>query len=241
MRIMKKLPGLALAVVLLMSSAVLTQGAPPKSTNPSAAKEKARLEGVFKQLDQNKNGQLTRDEFMDFWKRNFDARDKNDDGLHDQTEILLASQIEAFDLNKDGVVSLEEELSVRDRHWKHFDIGGKGVVNWADFFARSPERSANPNAHNNATTFTKMDADSDGYLTSEEYLAFWNGYFNGRDADQNRALDAGEYGHPESFSAFDADGDGKINIEEHALIREQDFKELDKDDDGLLTQAEFVR
>ncbi|NIV26076.1 MAG: hypothetical protein GWN45_01545, partial [Gammaproteobacteria bacterium] len=67
------------------------------------------------------NGQVTQDEFLDFWKRRFHKVDKNGDGVHDQTEILNSRDFEVFDSNKDGVISLDEEISMRKRHWRRFD------------------------------------------------------------------------------------------------------------------------
>ena len=83
------------------------------------------------------------------------------------------------------------------------------------------------------------DLDKDGKLSVEERQAFFKAM---KDAAANR---------PKPTNPFDTDGDGKLSDEERAAAqdalrariveeRTKRFKELDKDDSGDLTAAEFA-
>ena len=231
---MKHLLRTTSAIICLVSLALTTQ---PAAAEPKAVqKQKQR----FNNLDQDNNGRVTQKEFLDFWKRQFQNTDKNKDGVHDQTEIHSSRHFEHFDHNKDGVITLEESLRVRKRHWSRFDVSAGEGISLASYLEKARSRTRR-NPFDHQTTFTKMDADGNNYLTEEEYLAFWNGYFDSRDANQDGALTGKEHGHAGSFKDFDADGDGTITRAEDVRVREEDFQDLDTDGDGSLTQAEFVR
>lgn len=223
-----------IATLILLPLTAIAQEADPASDSS------ADLIRFFNNMDHDGNGRVTHEEFEEFWKRLFDREDRNDDGLHDQTEILRGRHFEIFDINKDGVITFEEEFSVRNRHWKHFDTTGRGWISLDEFVARGRGR-VDPDSYDYETTFTKMDADRDGLLTRKEYLAFWKDYFDSRDADNDELLSNTEHAHADSFDSFDTDNDGKIARDEDAHVREKDFKGLDRDRDGSLTQAEFVR
>ena len=67
-----------------------------------------RIENTFNNYDENKNGKVTRGEFLSFWESKFMATDRNEDGVLDQTEVLHARGFQARDANKDGVIELDE-------------------------------------------------------------------------------------------------------------------------------------
>lgn len=199
-----------------------------------------KIEKKYNNFDQNKNGQVTHEEFIAFWTGQFEKSDANDDGVLDQTEFLHAKTFQARDVNKDGVIELEEELAVRNRHWSIYNGGTTGRLSLDEFvrFVRGrPARSG----YIHETTFNKMDADQNGSLTGEEYVAFWIEYFENRDLNQDNVLNPTEHNHEDSFNSFDADRNGSIEREEDVLIRRKDFRGLDKDGNGSLTQSEFVR
>ncbi len=218
--------------VLLLPN--VTIGAPPTSDDAAA------LRRFYNQMDQNDDDRISHKEFEAFWTHLFNKADKNGDGLHDQTEILKGHHFEVFDIDKDGVITLEEELSVRNRHWKSLN---NSTRDWAsiDHLVARGRGKGNRNDYEYESTFTKMDADRDGLLTKEEYLGFWRAYFESRDSDDDGLLTDSEHGHTESFDSFDANNDKKIDRAENAGVRQKDFKKLDADGNGSLTQSEFVR
>lgn len=223
-----------LCFLALFFSPGMLHAAPPTSDDA------AGLRRFYNQIDQNSDNRVSHAEFENFWTRLFNNTDKNKDGVHDQTEILRGHHFEVFDINKDGVITLEEELSVRNRHWKSLN---NSTRDWAsiDHLVARGRGKGNRHDYEYESTFTKMDADRDGLLTKEEYLGFWRAYFESRDSDDDGLLTDSEHGHTESFDSFDANNDKKIDSAEDADVRRKDFKKLDADGNGSLTQSEFVR
>lgn len=90
--------------------------------------------------------------------------------------------------------------------------------------------------------FTSFDSNDDDYLDAEEYAPF----------DEARAND---FGHHEdlnkeetkkiadglSLAENDSDGDGKVSREEFAAGTDAWFENLDTNDDGGITLADFVQ
>ena len=210
------------------------------SASAESGRDTKRIEKAFNGFDENNNGKITQKEFLGFWESRFLATDKNKDGVLDQTEFLDARRFQIRDANKDGVIELDEEMAMRKRGWKRYRLGNDGWLTLNDY-ARHVRGRPVRSDYERETNFTKMDADHNGRLTEDEYLAFWNEYFTNRDADQDDKLNRKEHRHEDSFDSFDADRNGGIERQEDALIRKKDFHGLDLDDDGALTQSEFVR
>lgn len=199
-----------------------------------------RIEKAYRNFDENNDGKVTQEEFLSFWEARFRATDKNDDGVIDQTEFLDADRFQARDTNKDGVIEFDEDLAMRKRGWSVYSVGKKGWLSLDDYASHARGLRAR-SGYNRETTFTKMDANHDGILTEDEYLAFWEEYFTNRDANRDDRLNPAEHRHEDSFESFDADRNGTIERQEDALVRKKYFQELDLDGDGALTQSEFVR
>jgi hypothetical protein len=77
--------------------------------------------------------------------------------------------------------------------------------------------------------FRRIDANGDGYLTVEEYLA---GLPPGHD-DEAKHLTA-------RFRAMDADHDGRVSVDEMVVfVRRRVIRNADANGDGVLTREEF--
>jgi Ca2+-binding EF-hand superfamily protein len=150
----------------------------------------------------------------------------------------LAMAYYRFDHDKDGVVSEEDFVH----------LGGE-VARLRGVEQGTPEADEIVNAHRGwwDAYFKGGDADGDGHVTLEEYLAFV-GAWVGSDSD---AIDHAIQGNELVFDTIDQDNDGKLSFEEFSMylqaygLRADDaataFGHLDLDSDGYITRAEFAK
>lgn len=85
------------------------------SANP--AKEK-----MFERMDADKDGRVTRKEYLDFFAAAFKAQDKNKDGVLDNTEFAHAA-FKHLDTNQDGNITPEEDRAYRERTFFQLETG----------------------------------------------------------------------------------------------------------------------
>jgi Ca2+-binding EF-hand superfamily protein len=76
--------------------------------------------------------------------------------------------------------------------------------------------------------FLRIDANRDGYLTIEEFLA---GLPPRHDDDAKRLT--------VRFRAMDADHDGRVSVDEMVVFTRRVIRNADADHDGILTREEF--
>ncbi|NDV62079.1 hypothetical protein G0Q06_06440 [Puniceicoccales bacterium CK1056] len=81
---------------------------------------------MFDTMDADKDGKVTEEEFMNRWTKVHNHQDKNKDGVLQPDEFKAPGP--AWDTNQDGVVSLEENLAVRKRHFTAWDKDGDSVL-----------------------------------------------------------------------------------------------------------------
>lgn len=87
-------------------------------------------------------------------------------------------------------------------------------------------------------TFLSMDTDGDGRITYAEFSAWDPGFAEVAEAE----------GRPDAvttatriiFSIWDRNGNGALTQAEHRFAVTTDFRRADLDDDGTLTEAEFL-
>jgi len=90
--------------------------------------------------------------------------------------------------------------------------------------------------------FRQMDTNKDGALDSQELMAVRQGIR--REVQQMAALRGGAFGHGtlalRRFQELDANNDGKISAAEFKGPQER-FKQLDANGDGFLTKEEYLK
>jgi Ca2+-binding EF-hand superfamily protein len=196
---------------------------------------------MFKELDSNKDGQLSGDEVSQEHKRLFErllrSADKNEDGKLSGEEFS-AGLAGKSDAPADPPGPPERRREGRDgRFFERADANNDGKIaldevpeERRDGFKRLIERA---------------DKDGDGALTREEFA-------QGRPGDEPRPDREKKGKRPEGrpdpgqfFKRLDQNGDGKISLDEVPEERRDGFKRLiergDKDGDGALTREEFPR
>ena len=83
---------------------------------------------LFKSMDANKDGTVTKQEYLDHHAKKFDAMDKNKDGKITADEMPTKNKgkpnalFDEMDVNKDGTVTKQEYL---DYYAKKFDASDK--------------------------------------------------------------------------------------------------------------------
>lgn len=89
----------------------------------------------------------------------------------------------------------------------------------------------------NDTHLKALDADGDSSISMEEFGAFSDFAFEQMDTDKNGSLSKSEvdaHADEGAFGRADTDGNGSVSSSEFRSRMEQNFKEADKDGDGVL-------
>lgn len=90
--------------------------------------------------------------------------------------------------------------------------------------------------------FQKIDANKDGYVTSEEMQAYQAKKFSELDKDKNGVVDAKEVKADNTQVMQKADGnkDGKITAQESSAQFREYFQELDANKDNKVSEDEYT-
>jgi collagen type III alpha len=170
---MKKTSILAVMVLGLGTAGVLAQDGPgnrpgaPRPGGPGGpGGDRPNLEQLFKRLDKNGDGKISREEAPERMARNFDAIDSNHDGFITLEELRAHPPGQGPDGPRGpgggpgGPGGPGGERPNPEQLFKRLDKNGDGKISKEE----APERMAR--------NFDAIDANHDGFITLEELKAY---------------------------------------------------------------------
>lgn len=225
-------------------------------------KAAAEINAVFKKLDKDGDGRISRAECPAEDVEKFQALDADHDGYVTRAEAGRAAggeagrrirkeaeakeKFRALDRDGDGVLSRDEVPAEAVAFFPILDDDGDGVLALEEVL--DAQRSGLLDKLNGvAHRFKEADADADGCVTREEFPTDADVTFEevDRDGDGKITLDEvvaclGERlgGKMKTFmQRYDRDGDGQVTREEFRG-KDEAFDRLDKNSDGVVTADE---
>ncbi len=225
---------------------------------------KAGRMGMLKQLDANKDGTVTLDEFLKPKSDRFAELDKNGDGFLDAGELSARMQQKAgqrqrmmmarLDGDGDGKVTKDEfEQSSRHRgrgmhrgrHGRHggynrMQEGMQGGMiepddGAADDKAAQEDAAGKPQADQAKRPATRAERMAKRF---ELLDANGDGVITVADLEARASERVGWF-QKKKLHVLDKDGDGKVSADEFAARSKQRFADIDLDKDGKITAADL--
>jgi arylsulfatase A-like enzyme len=98
-----------------------------KVADAPATNDAKKPASMFKRMDANGDGQVTEAEYVAFFKRNYAARDTNEDGVLSAEEFPFPA-FDHADTNQDGALSPAEYEALYQRQFKERDANGDGTL-----------------------------------------------------------------------------------------------------------------
>ncbi|HYD88882.1 MAG TPA: hypothetical protein VEA80_15515 [Vitreimonas sp.] len=151
------------------------------------------------------------------------------------------------DSNNDGVLTRQEFDAARAAHFGVLDQDNNGQVSRAEFRELRGERHERRGRRGHRGGMRHLagaDANEDGAVTREEFLARPIAHFERLDANDDGVISANERpqrrerGERHGRRSFDSNNDRQISRGEFASMGERMFERLDANDDGRVTREE---
>jgi len=223
----------------------------------------ARFGERLKEMDADKDGAVTLDEFLTRRNPGFARFDKNNDGVVDAAEFEAAAKesgdywikrfIKRFDADKDGKISKDEFARARKERFAMRDLNDDGRLGLEDMPPGMRERVGRWREGRAAEGKDGKDgkeAGKDGGpFTMDRLLGRIGRQFSRLDKNGDGFVDAGDlailaaeratFASQRFFKRFDADRDGKVTKDEFNRFAKERFANLDLDDDGKITEADL--
>jgi Ca2+-binding EF-hand superfamily protein len=220
----------------------------------------------LKEMDANKDGVITLDEFLARREPTFAHLDKNKDGIVDRTEFEAAAKdsadywvtrfIRRFDADRDGRISKEEFAKARRERFAMRDLDGDGRIGLEDMAPGPRERLRRWREDRGKDAQESKDGKEAGMETKERrgfsldrLLGRSDRQFGRLDKNGDGFIDAKDleplaaervaYASKRFFRRFDADNDGKVTKDEFNRFAKERFANLDMDGDGRITDADL--
>ena len=226
----------------------------------------ARFGERLKEMDANKDGVITLDEFLARRDPSFARFDKNGDGVIDRDEFEAAAKesadywvkrfIRRFDADRDGRISKDEFAKARRERFAMRDLDGDGSVGAEDLPPRARERLGRWRGDRDSDAQDSKDGKEAGKDASERRPFSLNrlldragrqfdrldkngdGFIDAKDLEP-RAAERVAFASKRFFRRFDADGDGKVTKDEFNRFAKERFANLDMDGDDRITDADL--
>lgn len=162
------------------------------------------------------------------------AEDKKDDGKDDSTASTdtTATQNAGSTTLRNTASAAQDSMGAsnpgKGNWWKDADTDGDGKLS-------STEANANAGL---SSRFATIDADKDGFITTEEYRTFYTA--NASQGEQHAAAHSAVVTR-DVWVKLDADADSRISLAEAAANADlsASFAAMDGNSDGFVTQAEY--
>jgi len=106
-------------------------------------------ETLFKKIDKNKDGKISKKEYMEGVNKTFKSYDKNSsksvtrEELKTTVNVDVENTMTAADSNTDGTISQEEFLQSAEKRFKFFDKNNNGYIDKKEWDAEL--KRGNPN------------------------------------------------------------------------------------------------
>lgn len=149
------------------------------------------------------------------------------------------------DANNDGVLTRQEFDAARTAHFTQLDRDNNGQLSREEMRAM---RGAHGGRRGHGAGLDRADANNDGAITREEFLAGPTERFNRLDANNDGVISQAERPQrPERGERaerrgerpnFDANNDGQISRQEFVAMGARMFERLDANNDGRVTRQE---
>ena len=162
------------------------------------------------------------------------AEDKKDDGKAGNTAstATTATQNAGSTTLRNTASAAQDSMGAsnpgKGNWWKDADTDGDGKLS-------STEANANAGL---SSRFATIDADKDGFITTEEYRTFYTA--NASQGEQHAAAHSAVVTR-DVWVKLDADADSRISLAEAAANTDlsASFAGMDSNSDGFVTQAEY--
>jgi len=166
------------------------------------------------------------------------AQDNDQDGDHNRHGLFRS------DANSDGVLTRQEFDAGRNAMFARLDADNNGQVTSEERRAHHGERGHHGGRGHRGGGMhhlTRADANNDGNITRDEFLARPIEHFDRLDANDDGIISATE--RPQRAERRerrnpDANGDGSLSRDEFATMGASLFGRLDANNDGRVTQEE---
>src|SRR5262245_35252147 len=226
---------------------------------PSPARYGERL----KEMDANKDGVITLDEFLARRDPSFARFDKNNDGVVDRAEFEAAAKesadywvkrfIKRFDTDRDGRISKDEFAKARRERFAMRDLDGDGRIGVEDMAPGVRERVRRWMGDRAKDGQDGKEAGKDTKeqrpFSLQRLLGRADRQFNSLAKNGDGSIDAKDlepmaaervaFASKRFCRRFDADGDGKVTKDEFNRFAKERFANLDLNDDGKITDSDL--
>jgi Ca2+-binding EF-hand superfamily protein len=222
----------------------------------------ARLAERLKEMDANKDGVVTLEEFLGRREGGFARLDRTGDGFVDASDIAARAKentdyrarrfLKMFDANKDGKVSKDEfEQRARDRFAMR-DLNSDGAIDLDDMGPgmrdgmrdRAGRRAELPQDGKEGA-----EAKEPRRFTLDRLLGRTDRRFARLDKNSDGSVDAADFEAAATervdfatkrfLKRFDTNNDGKVSKDEFERFAKERFAMLDLDDDGRITESDL--
>lgn len=223
----------------------------------------ARFAERLKEMDANKDGVITLEEFLGQPDGRFSRLDKNGDGFVDASDLAATAKegteyrvrrfLKMFDTNRDGKVTKEEfEQRAKDRFAMR-DLNSDGEIGLDDLppgmRERAGRRAERAKDGKDAPDGKQAEAKEPRRFTLDRLLGRTDRRFAELDKNGDGVVDVKDieaaaservdFATKRFMKRFDANGDGKVSKDEFERFAKERFTMLDLDDDGKITEADL--